>query len=138
VAAGVLEVLHGCVGTGEEEPFVAVVLPADAEWGPTVLAADLEDLGVTVGLTDVVSLDDQTISSGCTHGSLLWIGSSQPTPIADAWPGSKVPRASRFLIGVWAEIPQDAAVAVIRNEDLQHEHHAGHEDRVRTGATGHL
>ena len=44
------KVLHCSVGTGEEQPLVPVVTPAHQEGRAAVVAVDLEDLRVPVGL----------------------------------------------------------------------------------------
>jgi len=63
----VLEVLDLRVRSGEEEALMAVVAPTHEPGRPTVLAVDLEDLGIPVGGADRMALDDQSIAHCCTH-----------------------------------------------------------------------
>jgi hypothetical protein len=65
--AAVWEVLHDRVRAGEVQAFVAVVAPTDQPRWRTIFAVDLEDLGVLVGLPDVVALDDEAVTDCCTH-----------------------------------------------------------------------
>lgn len=75
------EVLDRRVGAGKEETLVSVVLPTHAVRRSTGIAAHLEDLPVSIGLTAVVSLDDDAVSCGHVHS-----GSSRssraPTPMS--------------------------------------------------------
>src|SRR5215470_17503886 len=56
------EVLDHCVTRGEEQPDVTVVAPLHEIRRRAVGAVNLENLRVAVGLTDVVSFDDQPVS----------------------------------------------------------------------------
>jgi hypothetical protein len=59
------------IGSGIEERLVAVCAPTNQErWGPFG-AVDLEDLTVSVGLVELVALDDDTVSDFGMHGDLL-------------------------------------------------------------------
>jgi hypothetical protein len=66
-------VLDGCVRTGKEQTLMTVVAPANEIGRAPVGAVDLEDLGVAVGLADVVALDDETISDADVHDWLLTV-----------------------------------------------------------------
>jgi len=66
-----LKVLHGRVGTGEEESFVPIVAPAHAERRLAVLADHLKDLRVPLGLTQVMRVDHKSIPYLCVHGVLF-------------------------------------------------------------------
>jgi hypothetical protein len=74
------KVLDAGVGTGEHEALVAVVAPLHEVRRGAVGTVHLEDLGITIGLTDVVSLDDQAVTDCCTHQLLLSPGLRR-TPI---------------------------------------------------------
>jgi hypothetical protein len=63
----VRDVLDRGIGAREEEALVPVVVPADEVGRSTVLAADLEDLGIAVGFADVMTLDDQPVSNVRVH-----------------------------------------------------------------------
>jgi len=63
------DVLDHGVGSREEQADVPVVVPTHDIRGTTVVAPHLEDLGVPIGLTDMVALDDQSITYCCLHGT---------------------------------------------------------------------
>jgi hypothetical protein len=67
----VLEVLDGGVRSRVEEPFVAVILPADDERRTSVRASNFEDHRVAIWLSKVVSPDNDAISNGSVHVTLL-------------------------------------------------------------------
>jgi hypothetical protein len=58
-------VLDCSVGTGKEEALVAVLSPTHDVGRCTVLTAHFDDLGVTVPLADMVTLDDEAITHTC-------------------------------------------------------------------------
>ena len=60
--------LHRCIGPGEEETLVTVVAPSDCVRRRTVDAADLEDLGISIGVPEVATLDDDSITDVPTSG----------------------------------------------------------------------
>jgi hypothetical protein len=63
----VADVLDDGVASREEQAFVAVVVPPHEErWG-AVLTVYFQDLCAPVGLTDVMALDDETITDVCSH-----------------------------------------------------------------------
>ena len=55
------DVLDHRVGAGKEQSFVPVVVPAHHPRWLAASAVHLEDLGVTVGFADVMSLDHEPI-----------------------------------------------------------------------------
>lgn len=65
------EVLDAGVGAREHEAFVTVVAPLHEVRRGAVGTVHLEDLGIAIGLADMVSLDDQTVTDCCTHELLL-------------------------------------------------------------------
>jgi hypothetical protein len=65
------EVLDAGVGAREHEAFVTVVAPLHDIGRGAVGTVHLEDLGIAIGLADMVSLDDQPVTYCCTHQLLL-------------------------------------------------------------------
>jgi hypothetical protein len=59
-------VLDARVGAREEEALVAV-RPSDAVRRGAVLTPNFQDLGVALGVPDVMALDDQPITDLCVH-----------------------------------------------------------------------
>jgi hypothetical protein len=67
-------VLDVRVRTGEEQTLVSVVAPAHEVGRHTVLAVDLENLGIAIGLADVMTLDDEAVTDLSKHGDLPSLG----------------------------------------------------------------
>jgi hypothetical protein len=61
------EMLDRRVTRREEEPDMAVVAPLHEVRRRAIVTMNLEDLRVAVGLADVMSLDDQSVSYRCLH-----------------------------------------------------------------------
>ena len=79
-----LEVFDERVGTRKEQSLVAIVAPPHEVRRTSVLALDLQDLGVTVGLADVVTLDDQPVTRSCTHHRSSSLGASTCHPSTES------------------------------------------------------
>jgi hypothetical protein len=60
-------VLDEGIRTRKEESFVAVVTPPDAVGRTAVVTMHLEDLCVPIGLTHVMTLDDQSVTDLRLH-----------------------------------------------------------------------
>jgi hypothetical protein len=61
------EVLDEGVSAWEQQGLVTGVAPTHQIGRRTVRPADLEYLGVVIGLADVVSLDHDSIANDCAH-----------------------------------------------------------------------
>ena len=76
----VVEVLHGGVGTREEQRLVPVGTPTDDIRRTAIDASHLEHFTLTVRLTDVMSPDHDPIAHARSHGVLLLSSHRQPEP----------------------------------------------------------
>jgi len=63
----VLEVLNEGVGAGEQQSLTTGVSPSHQVWRRAICAANFEYFSVVIGLTDVVPLDHDSVTNGCTH-----------------------------------------------------------------------
>ena len=61
------EVLDARVRSREEQALVAVVAPTNEPWRTAVLAPNLQDLRISITLTNVMALDDESIANCCAH-----------------------------------------------------------------------
>ena len=55
------------IGAGEEQALVTVVVPPHEVWRTTALAAYLEDLRIPIRLSDMVTLDHESITHTGIH-----------------------------------------------------------------------
>jgi hypothetical protein len=63
-------VLDDCVGSGKDQSFVPIVQPPNEVWRLAVLSTSLEDLGISLGLTDAMALDHQSVAWFGLHAHL--------------------------------------------------------------------
>jgi hypothetical protein len=65
----VIEVLDDGIGARKEQAGVTAIFPAHEKWRSAVLASYLQDLAISIRLTNVMASDDDPISNGCLHRS---------------------------------------------------------------------
>jgi hypothetical protein len=70
----VLDVLHGCVGAGEEHRLVTALTPANDVRRTAVGAHHFEHLAIAVRLSDPVAPNHNAITHARAHGALLFLG----------------------------------------------------------------
>jgi hypothetical protein len=58
-------VLDVGIRAGKELAHASVVAPPDTEWRAVIRAEHFEDLGIAIGITEMVASDDEPITSMC-------------------------------------------------------------------------